>query len=52
MYDGIFRKGFLEPYTTHLAHRRSNVPKRKFHNNHATEWNGDEPKETGVAFIE
>lgn len=50
MYDGVFRKGYLEPYSRTLASRRSNLPKVKWHDDHNRGWTGEGGKGTGVDF--
>lgn len=50
MYDGIFRKGYLEPYSKTLPRRRSNLPKIKWHNAHNEGWTADDGKEMQVDF--
>jgi len=41
LYEGIFRKGYLAPYSTTLPKSRSSLPKRKYHNNQNEGWTGE-----------
>ncbi len=54
LYDGVFRKGYLEPYSTSLT-KGFGVPKKKFHDDHDRGWTADGAKLTdapGIHMVE